>query len=75
MSVSSLLFGQLATLGVPLQYASSLSSIFTPDLITYAIRMALIGLVANWIRGRLSHYKHNVKKGALPQLSSPRVGG
>jgi peptidoglycan hydrolase-like protein with peptidoglycan-binding domain len=50
MSLSSFVVDQLETSGIPLQYASKVAGMFTGDIITLGLRLALIGLFAGLVR-------------------------
>lgn len=63
MSLSSLVLDQLDAYGLPIQYASRLTSVFTGDIITLGLRLALIGLLAAFVRNRATHYKDIVERG------------
>jgi hypothetical protein len=69
MSFPSLLLDQLGAHGLPMQYASNLGKLFTGDIITLGLRLALIGLLAALVRSRVVHYKHMAERGKSIEVS------
>lgn len=69
MSLPSLLVDQLGGHGLPMQYASNLGKLFTGDIITLGLRLALIGLLAALVRSRAAHYKHMAERGESNEVS------
>lgn len=62
-SMSSLLVEQLETYGLPLQYASKVTGMFTGDIITLALRLACVSLLAGFVTGWFRHWKQALHTG------------
>jgi len=60
MSFGSLAIEQLEAHGLPLQYASKVAGMFTGDVVSLGLRLALIGVFAGLIRGWLNHWKRQI---------------
>jgi len=60
MSFGSLAIEQSEAHGLPLQYASKVAGMFTGDVVSLGLRLALIGVFAGIIRGWLNRWKHQI---------------
>jgi hypothetical protein len=69
MSVVSLFVEQLEAQGLPLQYASKVAGMFTGDIISLGLRLALIGLFAGLIRGWFNYWKHYIQSSKYSRVA------
>jgi hypothetical protein len=64
-SISSLLVGQLEQYGLPLQYATKVTGMFTGDILTLGIRLACVSLLAAFLKNWFYQWKHVLDNGKL----------
>jgi len=62
-SISSILFDQLESYGIPLQHASKVTGMFTGDIVTLALRLACVSLLTGFVRGWFHHWRDYLHEG------------
>jgi len=62
-SISSLLADQLEAYGVPIQYASKVTGMFTGNIVALGLRLALVSLSASFVRHWFNHWKQILDQG------------
>jgi hypothetical protein len=63
MSISSMVVDQLEGYGIPLQYVSKVTGMFTGDIVVLGLRLAFIGLLAGLVRQSFAYYRHSLEHG------------